>query len=77
MDLSATQTLTLSGGPQNSAYAIDASQCNGIANVTSTATGTYTVSAVALGNCNLIASDGQGDSAAVYVSVTSTTVVVQ
>jgi hypothetical protein len=35
------------------------------------------VGAVALGNCNLIVSDGQGNQAAVYVSVSTTSVVVQ
>lgn len=77
MDLRATQTLALAGGAQSPIYAVDATQCAGIANSTQTSTTTFNVSAVALGNCNLIASDGHGNSVSVYVSVTGTSVIVQ
>lgn len=77
MDLSATQTLTIGGSDPSATYSVDASQCSGISTATQASATTYTVGAVALGTCNLIVSDNHGNSLSVFVSVTSTSVVIQ
>lgn len=77
MDLNATQTLTLGDTAPDAAYSVDASRCKGIANATQSSSTTYNVSAVAIGTCNIVVSDNHGNSLAVFVAVTTTSVGIQ
>lgn len=76
MDLNATQELSIGGDP-TATFTLDASQCKGIATATQSSATTYTIGAIGLGNCNLIINDDRGNSLAVFVSVTTTSVIIQ
>jgi hypothetical protein len=76
MDLSATQQVTLQD-ITSSTVSVDGSTCAGIANVSQTSATTFTFSAVAVGTCEVTASDSAGHSIVIPVSVQTTSVVVQ
>jgi hypothetical protein len=76
MDLSATQAVTLAD-VSSSTVSIDGSTCAGVVNVAQTSATTFTFSAVAVGTCEVTASDSSGHSIVIPVSVQTTSVVVQ
>lgn len=77
MDLTATQPVSLIDNDPNATVSIDSSGCSGIASVMQSSATTFTFSAVAIGTCQVTATDSNGHSISIPVNVQTTQVIVQ